>query len=275
MDFFGTILLISFLIVIFIITALYTKKHHKKYLIFSSVGDRNNIHTWTSAPDKKNFDLVLYYFGDKANPQFEADLIVNRKGLKFENFYHFLIHNDISQYDSIWVVDDDIIMDTSSINKMFQIFSEYKLQIAQPSFDNNSLISHTCTKNKPNCILHYTNFVENNVVIFSTEVIPLLKSTFKDAKTGFGVDFIWTDILKYPTNKIAVIDAVSCCHPITDYSALDAVVPRYLHKFQGAELLSKYGLLDSDWQPTELNPWPTPYKIVEYSVIRNPNNLIN
>ena len=52
--------------------------------------------------------------------------MVKRKGLKFDNFHHFLTHNDVSKYDAIWVVDDDIIIDTGSINQMFQIFSEYK-----------------------------------------------------------------------------------------------------------------------------------------------------
>ena len=70
---------------------------------------------------------------------------------------------------------------------------------------------------------------------------------------------------KLPTNEIAVIDEVSCCHPITDYSSLDEVVPRHLHKLQGAELLIKHGLLASDWQPTEHNPWPNPYVPREYS----------
>lgn len=268
MDLFSIILLIFAALMVLLIIALYLKNykgHNTKYLVFSSVGDRNNIQTWISDPSKKDFDLTIYYFGEEESPVFDADLVVKRKGLKFDNFHHFLNHNDISQYESIWVVDDDIIMDTASINRMFQIFLEYKLRLAQPSFDNESHVPHAVTRNNPNCILRYTNFVENNVAIFSSDVIPLLKNSFKDAKTGFGVDFVWPAILNYPTNEIAVIDEVSCCHPITDYSSLDEVVPRHLHKLQGTELLIKYGLLASDWQPTEHNPWPNPYVPREYS----------
>ena len=103
----------------------YRRRHRAKYLVFSSAGDRHNIETWVACSSERNFDLVIYYYGDNDCPAVEADLIVKRKGLKFENFSHFLEHNDIGQYRSIWVVDDDIIMDTSSINQMFRIFHEY------------------------------------------------------------------------------------------------------------------------------------------------------
>ena len=265
MNLFNITLLIIATLTALLLIIFYINRHKKKYLIFSSVGDRNNVQTWISGPSKKNFDLIIYYYGNKEKPIFDANLLVKRKGLKFDNFHHFLAHNNTSKYDAIWVVDDDIIMDTASINRMFQIFLEYKLRLAQPSFDKDSLVPHAVTRNNPNCILRYTNFVENNVAIFSSDVIPLLKNSFKDARTGFGVDFVWPAILNYPTNEIAVIDEVSCYHPITDYSSLDEVVPRHLHKLQGAELLIKYGLLASDWQPTEHNPWPNPYVPREYS----------
>lgn len=253
----------------------FQKKHKVKYLVFSSVGDRNNIKSWTTDLSKKNFDLVLYYFGEEDNPVLDADLLVKRKGLKFENFHHYLEHNNIEKYTSIWIVDDDIIMHTASINKMFRLFSKYKLWLAQPSFDSMSLAPFYITRNNPKCLLRYTNFIENNTVVISTEVIPLLKDSFKHAGTGFGIDYVWTSILGYPENKIAVIDAVSCCHPISDYSALDEVIPRHLHKLQGAKLLSKYGLLASDWKPTQSDPWPKPFEPKEYSKVLIKDNTGN
>jgi hypothetical protein len=225
---------------------IFFRKKDVKYLVFSSVGDRNNVRYWTSDQVNKNFDLVLYYYGDEANPQFNADLVVHRKGLKFENFYHFLKNHDIEEYRAIWVVDDDIIIDTASINKMFEIFSQYNLLLAQPSFDEESHAPHTVTRNKAGCILHYTNFVENGVALFSSKVIPIFKETFKDARTGFGIDYIWAFLLNFPTDKIAVIDSVTCKHPKSAYSALDQVVPRHLHKHQGIEFLKEYGLLPDD-----------------------------
>ena len=138
----------------------------------------------------KNFDFVAYYYGEKEVPEMHveqitknASLFVKRKGFKYENFYHFLRNYNIKRYKAIWVADDDIMINTASINRMFKIFSEHGLWIAQPSFDLASFVSHDITRNIPNYKLHYTNFIENNVAIFSTKIIPILKKTFKVAQS--------------------------------------------------------------------------------------------
>jgi hypothetical protein len=226
------------------------------------------VHTWVSNPREKNFKLVIYYYGEKDIPDFSADLVIKRKGLKFENFHHFLQTHNINNYDSIWVVDDDIIMNTRSINRMFEIFKQYNLWIAQPSFDKQSIANHDVIKNNPECILRYTNFIENGVALFSTSILPRLKNSFRDARTGFGAEFVWNHILNYPKDKIAVIDAVTCCHPDKGFSALDQAVPRELHRLQGAEFLKEYGVIAQEWEPTESNPWPNPYVGGEYSRIK-------
>ena len=266
---FGIALSAFILLLALICIYLYYKSCKAKYLVFSSVGDINNVQSWISEPSKKNFDFVMYYYGEKDAPSLDADLVIKRKGLKFDNFHHFLKHNNVSQYKAIWVADDDMIIDTESINKMFKLFTRYKLHLAQPSFRKGSKLPWKITQNNPDCILRYTNFIENNAAIFSTNKIPLFLDTFSDAGTGFGVDFIWPSLLNFPKDKIAVIDAVCCQHPITDYSALDEVVPRHLHKLQGIELLIKYGLLPNDHDSTENYIWRTPYKPREYSRVVN------
>lgn len=255
----GIILLV--LSLSFMITFLYLryKKHRHRYLVFSSADERNNIHFWTSDPSKKNFDLAIYYFGEDENPEFQADYIFKRKGLKFDNFYHFIKHNNISQYEAIWVVDDDIIIDTSSINKMFTLFSRYNLWLAQPSFINGGRISWNITQKHPDCILRFTNFVENGVTVYSSKILPQLMETFKDARTGFGVDLIWPKLLGYPKNKIAIIDAISCSHPKGNHSSLDKVVPREQHLTQGVELLKDFGLLPQDCEPLQYKTWDMLY----------------
>jgi len=243
----------------FILYFTYHRQNNPKHLVFSSVGDRNSVQTWISDPSKKNFDLAIYYYGEKDKPEFDAELIVKRKGLKFDNFYHYLKHNEISQYESIWVVDDDIVIDTTSINKMFFLFSKYKLWLAQPSFIDGSSISWDITKKNPDRILRFTNFAENGVAIFSKHILPKLDETFKDARTGFGIDLIWPYLLGYPKNKIAIIDAVSCSHPKGNESSLDKVIPRELHLTQGVELLKYYGLLPSDCNPSQIKTWDMLY----------------
>lgn len=260
-----SILTLSFLSVLIFIY-LRIRKHRAKYLVFTSAGDRNNIPSWSSGSCKKHFDIAIYYFGEDENPSFEADILVKRKGLKFDNFYHFINHYNTRQYEAVWVADDDIIMDTNSINKMFALFSRYDLWLAQPSFSSGSRISWDITANNPECILRFTNFVENGVTVYSRNVLPKLKNTFKDARTGFGVDLVWPKLLGYPKNKIAIIDAISCSHPKGNHSSLDEVVPRSQHLTQGIELLIDYGLLSSEHDPLLFKSWDSLYDILPTEV---------
>ena len=211
--------------------------------------------------------MVIYYYGDNNRLDIDADLVIKRKGLKLENFYHFLTNNRIDQYKAIWLADDDIIIDTDSINQMFVIFDRYKLWLAQPSYDHESRISHPVTRVNDRCILRYTNFVEVGVPIFSTGILHRLRESFSGASTGACLDYIWTDLLNYPKDKIAIIDAISCQHPDNDYSALDQIMPRSLHITQGAALLKKHHLIPDDWRPLKKDHWPIPFEIEEYSQV--------
>jgi hypothetical protein len=240
---------------------------HSKYLVFSSVGDRNNIDSWLSEPDKKEFDLAVHYFGNEDEPGLAADYVLKRKGLKFPNFRDFVGAGGLHGYDAVWVADDDIIMDTESINRMFKIFSDYRLLVAQPSFDRACRRPWAHTFTNPEFILRYTNFVENGVVVFATEIVAQFMKTFGDAGTGFGVDFIWPSILGFPTNRIAIIDAVSCFHPNDRYSSLDALVPRPLHMVQGTELLIDYGLLPKETDISD-GSFVHPYEVREFGGVR-------
>ena len=189
-------------LVLFAIYYRFIKKRHNKYLVFSSVGDVNSVFTWLSDFDDKLFDLVVYYYGDKDPPAVNADKLVRRKGLKLENFHHFLSNNDISRYDAIWLADDDIVIDTNSINKLFELFSQYNLYLAQPSYTNDSFTPwRDVAVNDPGCILRYTNFVEVGVPVFSTKIIPKLFESFKGAGTGYGLDYIWPFLLGFPKDE--------------------------------------------------------------------------
>lgn len=214
-----------------------------RYLVFSSAGDRNNIDSWLSQPGRRDFDVAVHYFGDKDDPGLEVDFLTRRKGLKFQNFHDFVETGGLHGYDAVWVVDDDIIMDTESINRMFHLFAGHDLWLAQPSFDRQSRRPWQHTFADPDYVLRYTNFVENGVALFATVVVDRLMPTFRDAGTGFGVDFLWPCLLDFPRDRIAVIDAVSCIHPNEHPSSLNEVVPRPLHMIQGTDLLIGYGLL--------------------------------
>ena len=63
------------------------KGPNSKYLVFTSAGDKSNLHHWLKG--ERNFDLWISYYGDKENNYLDlSDYYIARKGGKFPNFYY-------------------------------------------------------------------------------------------------------------------------------------------------------------------------------------------
>jgi len=215
----------------------------KKYLLFSSVGKRDldvqAVDMWRDPRKHRNYDIVLYYYDD-APPPGCIDHCVQKQGFKFENFYDFVATNDVSGYEAIFVVDDDIEIGTEQLNELFEVFMDYDLDVGQPAFTHDSIISHPITVQDKSCVLRFCNFVENGVMILSKRVLDKCLPVFKEGNTGWAVDYICCSMLDNG-NNIAVIDKVPCKHPHT-VSTLDTVIPRPEHGVLGKEMLKKHGI---------------------------------
>ncbi|WP_078428360.1 DUF707 domain-containing protein [Alkalihalobacterium alkalinitrilicum] len=185
----------------------------KRFLVMARVGDTSLHKEWLH-PDRK-FDLFLEYFGDGSNNYKEdCDFYSEAKNSKWPRFHKIIedFGDHIFKYDAVWMPDDDISTDCSTIHQLFDLFTKYKLSLAQPSLSKDSYYSHDITRQVPRSILRYTNFVEVMVPLFSREALQLCWDTFKKSKSGWGLDSVWPKLLGNPRNKIAIIDEVSVKH---------------------------------------------------------------
>jgi hypothetical protein len=190
----------------------------KKNLIISSVGDKSLHYEWIKE-NNLNFDLILLYYGNDPNiiKRYSKhtnniyQLIDGGKG-KFINIQAFIQNNIelISNYERIWLPDDDVSINSNDINILFDLSKKYKLKIAQPSM--NGYVSHEITKPIPNNLLHYTNFVEVLAPLFSLDTLIKIYKTFNLNYSSWGYDYLWPHILGYPKDKIAIIDAIIMTH---------------------------------------------------------------
>ena len=130
------------------------KQSKEKNLIIAPVGDNSYHKTWLKG-GKRNFDIMLIYFGAKENRYIEdADYYLCIKDrFKFENIKAAADKNIhiIKTYGSIWLPDDDMITNPESINKLFEIFYSYNLDLAQPALKGK--VDHPITREEPSCIL--------------------------------------------------------------------------------------------------------------------------
>jgi hypothetical protein len=117
-------------------------------------------------------------------------------------------------YDYFFIVDDDIIIKPTDINKLFDIAKQYNLLICGPSFSKNSKISWAHTLNKPNRLLTYVNMVEVNVPVFNRCALDKLMKVYKPTLIGWGIDilYIWINGI---SNKesYAIIHNITCVNP--------------------------------------------------------------
>jgi hypothetical protein len=211
-------------------------------LVFSSVGDRTAHRHWISGAGR-NFDLILTYYGSEEN-EFSRDAKVfrKRKGTKIENFVHLYRTEPgiIEKYDTFFIVDDDIIIDTSTINAMFDLFKKYDLSLAQPAYSPGSHIRWPITSQDSTAVLRYTNFVEVGVPVLTRAALDLIIDAMEMSSSGWGLDMLFSQLLGDPKDRIAILDSTPCLHPRRQVPEMDNVMTRAKMKEEGLELLRHF-----------------------------------
>lgn len=186
-----------------------------QYLIIARVGD-NSLHPEWLKEKSPNFDIFLSYFGDELNKYREqATYYEQVKGGKWPEIARIVNDNSdiMAKYDAIWMPDDDLLISTKEINRMFNFFNALELDLAQPSLSKNSYFSYSQLLNIPQNLIRYVNFVEVMAPIFSGSGLEQLKHTFSMSPSGWGLDSVWPKVIKNPNKrKIAILDVTQVIH---------------------------------------------------------------
>ena len=183
-------------------------------LVLSPAGD-NSLHSeWIQG--KPNFDLVLLYYGDdleKAGSYLkDTPHVYASKGFKWWLIKSFIEDNLewVSQFEYIWLPDDDLSINTKSINELFEIAKKHSLWLCQPALLGYA--SHNITLPRENSLLRYTNFVEVMAPLMDLDTLLKLKETFDVNYSSWGLDGVWPYLLGNPKDKVAIIDTVKMIH---------------------------------------------------------------
>jgi len=218
-----------------------------KNLVIVCAGEESLHENWTAGPDESLFDLAVIYYGERENRYRErADFYLMQKGLKWRLLHSFLgtMAGEMDSYDYVWFPDDDLMADTSSINRLFEIMAEYELDLAQPSLAPESYINHRITRRRSS-FLRYTNFVEVMAPAFSLPALKKCSPMFAEAVTGWGMDVIWPHKVNptFEKDNVAIIDAVSVTHtrPLNLSGGFYGSLGKSPHEEMNA-LLKRYGL---------------------------------
>jgi hypothetical protein len=167
--------------------------------------------------ESRNWDLHLSYYGDRRDPfpDSPADVTLSReKGTKATGTVACLdkLGTRISVYDWVWLPDDDLKADLATINRFFEIVSEYELDLAQPALGPDSYIAHEITLQRPHLKLRFTTFVEIMAVCFSRFAFELCRPYLGATISSWGPNHLFPQLLGYPNRKIAIVDETPVVH---------------------------------------------------------------
>jgi hypothetical protein len=186
-----------------------------KHLVFTSAGDRANLGCWLKGD--RNFDIWVNYYGNEENRyKDQSDFYTSIKGGKFSNLHYVYQHwkDILNHYQAILVMDDDLIIDGSSISRLFGLREEYDLWLLQPAFNPRGKVSHSMTRVNPLTFMRYTNFVEMTCPLFRKDKLDNFMKVYNPVLIGYGVDYWYMDILGPDIEgKVVIVDAITCINP--------------------------------------------------------------
>jgi hypothetical protein len=181
-------------------------------LIIAAIGDGNVLDSWLDRPDERQFDLFAIDFrpGPRSAPPL-ASYFIQRPGFKFEHLDHVAEHHaaDLRRYKRIWCPDDDVALDTVSINRMFSLVEHHRLKLAQPAIAMGD-VSFQSFRPRVGAVLRFAPFVEVMCPVFAREAFFQVRPTFLAARSAWGLDLAWPQF--FEPREVAILDCIHAHH---------------------------------------------------------------
>jgi len=190
-----------------------------KGLVFVQAGPLSLHQHWYDA-NTAEFDLLLNYYNPTGFDANEGDYVFSQVGTKFTAFAKLYAQYEamFNSYEYVYLLDDDIYIDTHAINTMFDLCIRNQAAGAQPSLTQNSHCIWPVFFNQGTGI-RQVNGVEIMMPVLSRELMRQCAPTFFESVSGFGLDlYISKLVQEHLSGKLYVFDTVQAVHdkPIDD-----------------------------------------------------------
>jgi hypothetical protein len=230
-----------------------------KYCVISAIGQNSLHREWIN--ESPEFDLHLIVYDNSYNKFYnDTDFITSQKGYKMNLVYDYLRKNPVflEKYEYFFIPDDDIQMNSANIALLFNYMENYKLGIAQPALSDSYYTYHHTIKNK-STLLRFSNFVEMMAPCFSREALKKVMFTFNENKSGWGIEFHWSEVIGFSGKEMAVIDDIEAIHtrPIQSFNQQNLMeLKEYVLKYRLNQQIKEFGsVLNQKYKPAESNEW--------------------
>ncbi|GAB4816947.1 hypothetical protein N2152v2_003993 [Parachlorella kessleri] len=184
------------------------------------VGDGWTPDRWLANAEARDFDLAVVHIGHESSFSCaQCSHVFHSPGLKWELLRNLSFspywEGMAAQYQYFMYADDDLQLDACQLNKFFRTVEQFSLLLSQPSLCPGSVSWwEEILTQRPELLLRYSTFVEIMAPTFDMAFFTaVLRHALFDTNFGYGSDNLWPAFLKYPTNRIGVVDLVCMGHP--------------------------------------------------------------
>jgi hypothetical protein len=188
----------------------------RRNLIITRAGPASKHRQWNSSQDvEPTFDVfVSAYHPAALSEDMEHIKHLHVPGPKVAGWNTTFRQSPelIERYQAIALLDDDLEITTTALNKCFELGAKRNLSIWQPAFSWDSYVSFAGSLANPFFEMRFVNHVEMGCPFFSTDLLKLVLPLFA---LGFesGIDLVWCSIAKEQGGQCAIVDQCIIKHP--------------------------------------------------------------
>lgn len=194
--------------------------------------------------DRHNVRLAFGATGEAESELRDRTVAQHLAGGKFENLNRLLAASSGAASPPDWtlVVDDDVRLPRSFLDRFLGVCHAFGLDLAQPAQTLRSHSAWKVTRRRPASLVRVTRFVEiGPVTAFSRRVAAELLP-FPELRYGWGLDLHWAAIAGQRGWKLGVVDALPIRH---EAALVAATYPREAAIEEAGEFLRDRAYLSS------------------------------
>ena len=131
---------------------------------------------------------------------------------KFDNINLALAAHDLSKFDWLMILDDDIALPPHFLDLFLYFCRREKLQLAMPAHRFASHKSFTVTERHWGSAVRRTNFVEIGPLTLLHSSLFAALVPFPSLRFAWGLDVLWSSLAKQHGWRLGVVDATPIGH---------------------------------------------------------------
>jgi hypothetical protein len=180
-------------------------------LIIAWVGDSSLHSAWVEPSEFRGFDICLIYNGSQPGRYArDCDYYYEIKEGKWRAIRKVLrsFGMDLERYRAIWIPDEHTLASAYDIDRMFNIFLDQELWLAQPALAAGSLSQFAPLLCHPEFILRYLRPDVMPSPLLSRDALKACTASDLFGSQPDDLTFVWPEHTSMPKLKAALIDAV-------------------------------------------------------------------